>query len=380
MQTGYSEADQESLDELRASLSSFLNRHTPIDAMRAIAEGKPFDVDTWRRLCTDFDLLSLAIPEERGGIGAGFAALSVCAEELGRVLYPGPWIAAGILGARLLALLAPDDLREAQLPALLSGEKIATLALHESLDAPLEHEMGELATTVERSESGLSLTGSKELVPDAGFADLVIVSALNSETQTPGLYLVSMSDDSVERTEYSGADPSRRFGAVRFRHAAAVLLAEGEGVEAEVQRHVDFARLVQAAESVGAATAAIELGLEYAKVREQFGRPIGTFQAVKHKYADLFRDVESARHITRATLAESDNPALGDLRLSVSISAARSSDAFATTAKEIVHLHGGIGYTWEHDAHLFYRRALHNRTAFGHSERHRERIATLIGL
>ncbi|MBS4754568.1 acyl-CoA/acyl-ACP dehydrogenase [Nocardioides sp. zg-ZUI104] len=372
--------DQDELAGFRTSIARFLDRHAPVQATREVADGQPFDVATWQRMCTELDLLALAVPEERGGAGAGFKSLGAFAEELGRVLYAGPWLASGILGTRLLASLAPDDLREEHLPSLLAGKVVATLAVHETPTSVLEPSVQGSSTTARRTASGWSLTGSKVMVPDLGFADLVLVTAVEETDQTPGLYLVATSAEGVVRSQYPGADLSRRFGSLTLTKAPAILVASGETLGREICHHLDLARILQAAESAGAATAALHMGLDYARIREQFGRSIGSFQGVKHKYADLFRDIESARHVTRAALTAADTADPEDLRLAASISAVRSADAFVTAAKEIIHLHGGIGYTWEHDAHLFYRRALHNRAASGHPSLHRERIAELIGL
>jgi acyl-CoA dehydrogenase len=372
--------DDEAAQELRQSVARFLDRHSPVTEARQVAEGKSFDRTTWRRLCRELDVLALLVPEQAGGVGAGPQALGICAEEFGRVLYPGPWLASGVLATSLLASLADPSVLDAYLPGLMTGEVVGTLALHESTSSDvLDSALGDVATTATPEGGVHRLAGHKHLVPDLALADVVLVTARPDDGGEPGLFLVSLDQDGLARHEHASADQTHRYGSLELRGAAGVLVARGAGLAAQLDRHLDLARLLVAAESVGAAGAVLRMGLDYAGLREQFGRAIGSFQTVKHKFADMHCDLESARYAARAALAEAEDPS-ASLLVPASVAKVRAGDAFVAAAKENIHLHGGIGYTWEHDAHLFYRRALHNRAFLGHPTQHRERIAVTLGL
>lgn len=365
--------------ELRRSLARFLDRHAPVDAARQVAEGKPFDRQTWRRLCEDLGILGLLVPEEAGGQGAGPEMMGVCAEELGRVLYSGPWLTSGLLAVGALATLAPAAVREDHLPPLLSGEVVGTLAIHEDTAAD-EFDWDASLQATARAQGDLHLLdGVKSLVPELGLADVALVTARVEPSGEAGLFLVRLDDAGASCSQHQSTDHARGFGRLELRGAQGVLITQDPSLVERLARLLDVARVMVAAESVGAAEAVLRMGLDYAQVRQQFDRPIGSFQAVKHKFADMHRDVESARYAVRAALAEAENPG-SDLRLAASVAKARAGDAFVAAAKENIHLHGGIGYTWEHDAHLYYRRALLNRAFLGHPSRHRDRIADLLGL
>ena len=372
--------DQAAEQELRRSLGRFLDRHAPIDGARRVAEGERFDRPTWRRLCEDLGVLGMLVPEEAGGQGAGPEMLGVCAEELGRVLYSGPWLASGVLAAGALAALASDEVRDAHLPGLLSGEVVGTLAIHDndsSGDLDWDGE-GERVSARPDGDAHV-LDGVKCLVPDLAVADIVLVAARVQPAGDTGLLLVRTDQVGVTCGEHQTTDHAHIFGRLELDNARGVMVAHGSHVVPQLRRLLDVAGLMVAAESVGAAEAVLRMGVEYAKVRQQFDRPIGGFQAVKHKFADMHRDIESARYAVRAALTAAED-ADADLRMAASVAKARAGDAFVGAARENIHLHGGIGYTWEHDAHLYYRRALLNRAWLGHPSRHRERIAGLLGL
>lgn len=371
--------DQAAEQELRRSLARFLDRHAPVEQARQVAEGKPFDRGTWRRLCTDLGVLGLLVPEEAGGQGAGPEMLGVCAEELGRVLYSGPWLASGVLAAAALAALASDEVRDAHLPELLSGEVIGTLAIHDDDDGDLDFDGEAVRVSARPDGDAHVLDGVKCLVPDLAVADIVLVAARVQPAGDAGLLLVRIDQVGVTCREHQTTDHAHTFGRLELDNARGVMVAHGSRVVPQLRRLLDVAGLMVAAESVGASEAVLRMGLEYSKVRQQFDRPIGGFQAVKHKFADMHRDIESARYAVRAALTAAEDADV-DLRMAASVAKARAGDAFVGAARENIHLHGGIGYTWEHDAHLYYRRALLNRAWLGHPSRHRERIAGLLGL
>ncbi len=371
--------DHAAEQELRRSFARFLKRHSPIDAARQVAEGKPFSTETWRRLCEDLGLLGMAVPEQFGGQGAGTQMLGVCVEELGRVLYSGPYISSG-LAVGALSELGCAEVRDVHLPPLLSGQAIGTLAIHgDSATEGVDWDGEGVQMTAAGDGDAHLLDGVACLVPDLASADVVLVAARMQPTADLGLFLVALSEDGVSRTVHESTDHARGFGRLELHSAPGVLVAGGRAIVPKLARLLDLARIIVAAESVGAAEAVLHMGLEYAGVRHQFDQPIGSFQAIKHSFADMYRDVETARYAVRAALAEAEDPQ-ADLRMAASIAKTRAGDAFLAAARENIHLHGGIGYTWEHDAHLYYRRALLNRAFLGHPSRHRERIAGLLGL
>ncbi|MCP2336427.1 acyl-CoA dehydrogenase family protein [Actinomadura rupiterrae] len=369
--------ETEELRELRAMLRRFFAEHAPVaEARRQMATRDGFDRELWRRMAGELGLQGLAVPEEHGGSGFGVRELAVVFEEMGRVLYCGPFLATvGLALPALLAAGATDDL-----PGIADGTTIATLAWTED-----DRWAAPPAMTCEDGR----LTGTKTYVLDGHTADLVLVTARTGTSTGTGtdtgsgsgtgvaLFAVDGDAPGLTRTPLPTLDQTRKLARLHFENVDALLISSD--AEAVLARARDVAAALLAAEQVGGAERALQMTVDYAKVREQFGRPIGSFQAVKHRCADMFVQVESARSaMLNAAAAADDSP--GELPVAAALAKAFCSDAYFHVAGETIQLHGGIGFTWEHDAHLYFKRAKSSQELFGPPAMHRNRLADLVGI
>jgi len=361
----------EEREELVRGVREMLARRAPIAKTRELLESDtPYDTEVWRVMADQLALPALAVPEELGGAGFGYAELVPVFEELGRVLVPSPMFATAALA--LPALLATgDDAALAEIvPALASGEKTATLAWVEE-DGAWE---GGTGTTA--SGDG-ALTGAKSYVIDGATADVIVVLA--GTPDGPALFVVERDADGVTATNVPTFDQTRHVARVELNGAAGRLVGEAGAAPEILAESLDKAAILLAAEMVGGAQASLDMSVEYAKQREQFGRLIGSFQAIKHKCAEILVDVEGARSAAYyAGWAASENPE--ELPLVACVAKATASDAFFHAAGENVQIHGGIGCTWEHDAHLYLKRAKTSGILLGDARAHRRRLADRLGL
>jgi alkylation response protein AidB-like acyl-CoA dehydrogenase len=303
-------------------------------------------------------------------------------EEMGRALLCSPFFSTICLGANALLLGGTDAQKERYLPGIAAGAATATLAYtekHGRMDAD------GVEATYSRNGSGYVLRGSKSYVLDGHTADLLIIAARSENSngeQGVSLFLVPGDADGVERAWLPTMDQTRRLASVELGDVVvppdALLGQEGRGWEL-CERTLDLARIALAAEQVGAAEMCLDLSVEYAKVRKQFGRPIGSFQAIKHMCADMLMMVESARS---AAFYASALAGQGDTDLQEAASSAKAfcSDTFFHCAAESIQIHGGIGFTWEHAAHMYFKRAKSTEALFGDPSFHRERVAKRMGL
>jgi acyl-CoA dehydrogenase len=337
--------------QLRDQARRFLGDKCPPAAVRVILEGaEPFDGALWKGLA-DMGFLGIAIPEQYGGLGLGYLELCVVAEELGRALAPVPF-SSSVLAAECLLLAGSDAQKSAWLPKLASGEAIGTLALAEGVGVVTPR-------TIQLGAAGGKLTGTKIAVPDGDVADLVIVAARTSPGSDPGgisLFLVDLAGSAVERTPHETIDPTRSQAALTFKAAPAERLgAAGEGWEI-VQRVLDRAAVLEAFEQIGGADRALEMARDYALDRMAFGRPIGSFQAIKHMLADMYVSATLARSNAYygAWALSADAAELPEAAATARVSATQ---AFQHCAKNNIQVHGGMGFTWAFDCHLFYRRS-----------------------
>jgi alkylation response protein AidB-like acyl-CoA dehydrogenase len=356
-------------EELVRTVRGFALDHAPLASTREVLERQPYDEEVWRLMGEQLGLPGIAVPEEHGGAGFGYGELGAVLEELGRLLVPSPLLATAALA--LPALLAADDAAaEEHVPALAAGERTATLAWVEA-DGSWN---GGTATT---ADAGGALSGEKRYVLDGATADLLLVLA--GSPDGPSLYAVDGRAEGVEATRVPAFDQTRSLARVRFDGAPGRLVGEaGHGAEL-VSAALDRAAVLLASEQVGGAQACLEMAVEYAKQREQFGRPIGSFQAIKHKCAEVLVDVEGARSAAYyGCWAASENP--DELPLVACVAKAAASEAFFHAAAENVHIHGGIGVTWEHDAHLYLKRAKTGSILLGDPTFHRLRLADRLGL
>ena len=348
--------------ELRDALRRFFADRSPSAEVRRLMEtAEGYDPKVWAQMAGQLGLQGLAIGEEHGGAGFGMRELAVVFEEMGRAVVCAPFLATITAAAALEAGEGGHDL----LAGIADGSTIATLAVAEDDGS---WDLGSVAATFE----GGVLSGTKNFVLDGHIADLLLVAAKS----TDGLGLYAVEDVAgVERAPLPTLDQTRKLARAGFGGVP----ARKVGGEDAVRRALDVAAVALAAEQLGGAQATLDMTVEYAKVRHQFGRPIGSFQAIKHRCADMFVLVESARSaVLNAAAVADESPE--ELPHAAALAKAYCSDAFFHTAGEAIQLHGGIGFTWEHDAHLYFKRAQSSRQLFGTPDRHRQRLAGPAGL
>ncbi|MFE7167067.1 acyl-CoA dehydrogenase family protein [Streptomyces sp. NPDC057616] len=381
MDAGFT-AEQE---EIRRALRELLHRRCGPEALRAALDTPAgHDPELWTALADGLGLPGLALPEAYGGVGCSVTELALAAEETGRALAPSPFLATAVLAAPLVLALGTDAQRAALLPRLASGALTATLAvpgaalataLALSGDNGGEWAGGGRAGGVQarRAGEGWRLYGQAEQVLDGHSAGLLLVAAHTggfARSRTL-LFLVPGDADGVVRTRRTALDATRSQARVQLRDVEAELLGEdGADVLGALARAGDSAAAVLACEAVGAADRALERTVEYVRQREQFGRAIGSFQAVKHRLADVYVGVQAARSAAYyAAWATAHDERVGGLAL------AQALEALRTAAAEGIQLHGGIGFTWEHEAHLSFKRAAGDDLLFGPVHRLRAHAA-----
>ena len=367
-------------EELRRTVRGFLADKSPETEVRRLMETtEGYDPKLWQQMGEQLGLQGLAIPEEYGGAGYTFLELGVVLEEMGRALLCAPYFATTVLAANTLLLSGDEAAMQEYLPGLASGESIGTLALSEE-DGRWDAQGVKLAAS--KSGDAWSLTGTKMFVLDGHVADVVLVAARpGTGTGTEGISIFAVAGDAqgLTRTPLSTLDQTRKQARLTFDGVPARLVGtEGEGW-AVISKVLDLAAVALAAEQVGGAARVLEMSVDYAKVRVQFGRPIGSFQAIKHKCADMLVEVESAKSAAYYGLWAGSE--LNDeLPTVASLAKAYCSDAYVHCTSENIQIHGGIGFTWEHPAHLYFKRAKSSQLFFGDPTYHRELLAQRIGV
>jgi alkylation response protein AidB-like acyl-CoA dehydrogenase len=353
---------------LREQARKFLRERCPSSAVRRVLEGpEPYDEALWQEIAS-MGWTGAAIPEEYGGAGLGHLGLCVLAEELGSALAPVPFSSSAYLATEAIMAAGSAAQKKAWLPRLASGEVIGTLALAEG---PGKADVRKLRTTF---RNGV-LSGEKLPVPDGDVADLAIVVAQGERCVM--LAIADLKASGIARTAVETIDPSRSHARITFESTPAEALGSpGEG-EALLRRVQDRAAVLFAFEQVGGAQRSLEMARDYALERYAFGRPIGSFQAIKHKLADVYVATELARsnaYYGAWALARDA------VELPVAAAAARISanEAFFLAAKENIQIHGGMGFTWEFDCHLYYRRAKLLSLALGSTRLWRDRLITQL--
>ena len=365
-------------DELRDGVRAMLARECPMSLVREVVEKGTTPDALWSQM-VELGWPALTVPEPAGGLGMGTVELAVVVEELGRVLAPGPFVPTVTQFAPVVAEAGSPEQQERFLGGIAAGELTGTLALVEesgSIDA------GHVTTTATPDGDGFVLEGAKEMVVEASTADEIAVIARIPGTHGDdgvGAFVVSRADVRLDPVDALDATrPLARVALDGVRIGADRVLGEPGSATAEaVRRAVEVAATALAVETVGAAQAIFDITLAYAKQREQFGAPIGSFQAIKHKFADMLVALERARatsYFAALTIAEDD----GRRALATSTAKAAAGDCAALLAKEGIQIHGGIGYTWEHDLHLFIRRAYASEHLLGTQSWHHDRIADLL--
>jgi alkylation response protein AidB-like acyl-CoA dehydrogenase len=382
----------EEQEELRASVRRFLADRAPITAVRELMETTGgLDAGVWRQAGEQLGLQGIAIPEEYGGAGFSFAEQAIVLEELGAALYGGPYLASAVFAATALLASPDEDARKTYLPGIASGDTIATLAFTEE-DGSWEPDAIRLTATAtsrgddpqnppnparDNSADGWQLDGRKSFVLDGHTANLILVVARTGDTLS--LFAVPAEASGLTRTALPTLDQTRKLARLDFAAVPATLIGSAGDGQAVLSQTLDVAAIAQAAEQLGGAQRALDMAVEYAKVRHQFGRPIGSFQAIKHRCADLLLEVESLRSsVQYAAAAVAEDSA--EVPVVAALVKAYASDVYFHVAAENIQIHGGIGFTWEHDAHLYFKRAKASELFLGDASYHREHLATRIGL
>jgi alkylation response protein AidB-like acyl-CoA dehydrogenase len=373
-------AFSEEQEQLREAVRKFLEAKSPESEVRRLMETtEGYDPAVWKQMANELGLQSLHIPEAYGGQGFTFVELGIVLEEQGRALLSAPYFSTVVLAANAILNAGTDEEKGALLPGIASGETIATLAFTEpngKWDAD--------GITMEASESGdgYTLNGTKMFVLDGHTADLVVVAARTAgSTGEDGISFFTVAGDAsgLTRTALATMDQTRKQAKLEFANVSAAKLGEPGAGWAALSKTLDQAAVGLSNEMVGGAQFVLEESVQYAKDRVQFGRPIGSFQAIKHKCADMLLEVESAKSAAyySAWAAAEDND---ELPVVASLAKAYCSDAYFHAAAENIQIHGGIGFTWEHNAHLYFKRAKSSEILLGDATYHRELLAQRIGI
>ncbi len=359
--------------DLAAILRRFLQDKSPSAEVRRLMQTEAgYDPPTWAQLAGQLGLPGLVIPEKYGGSGAGPVELAVACEEMGRALLCAPFFATAVLAAGALLAAGDESAADEYLPPIAAGTTIATLAGCED-DGAWTTER--LATRARRSGDGYRLDGRKSFVLDGHVADLLLVVA--QADGGPSLFAVDAGASGLARRRLDTLDQTRKQAVLDLDAVPARLVGAEGGAAAVLDQTLRLAVIALAAEQVGGAQRCLDMSVEYAKIRMQFGRPIGSFQAIKHMCADLLLEVESARSAAYyAAWAAQDGS--DELPLVASLAKACCSEAYFRAAADNIQIHGGIGFTWEHDAHLYYRRAKSAEVMLGTPAEHREIAARYL--
>ncbi len=374
MDFGFSE-DQELS---RATARKFLDAACPTTLVRELcASATAHSTALWERM-VELGWLGILVPADLGGLGGSFLDVAVVLEEMGRVVLPGPYFATVLLGGSAIAAGGSPAQQRAFLPRLARGELRTTLAVAE---ADGRDDAGSIATQARRDGTGWLLTGAKLFVLDAHVADELVVAARTAPDTTGedgiSLFVVPAAAPGVGITQLKSVDTTRRVTRVTLDGVRVegdrLLGAPGAGWPV-VRRTLDRAIVGLVIEMVGTAQRALDMAVAYAKERIQFGKPIGGFQAIKHKCVDMMVEVENARSLAYYAAWTVDETR-AESRQAVPMAKAYASDMCKNVCSQAIQVHGGIGFTWEHDIHLFYRRALASEAAFGASPVHREIVA-----
>jgi alkylation response protein AidB-like acyl-CoA dehydrogenase len=354
-------------EQLRRAIRKFCADNFDEQSVRRQMEATPpFDTRSWQRLGAELGVLGLAVSEEDGGAGGTLVDQAVAVEELGASLACGPVFGTVFLSVPALVAAPPGPVRDELLADLVEGRRTAAFAVPNRAG-----DFDPAAVTV--TSDGDTVSGSVERVVDAGAADVLLVAAGGPD----GVALYAVDGSAAQRTNLVTMDLTRPQATVEFTGAPARLIADAGEADRVIGHALHVGATLLAVEQVGVAAHLLDLAVDYAKTRLQFGRPIGSFQAVKHRLADMLIDAEHARstayHAAWALAEGSDDPALA-----ASIAQATASAAAARIAADTIQVLGGIGFTWEHQAHLYFKRATADAALLGSAEQHRDRVAAMV--
>jgi alkylation response protein AidB-like acyl-CoA dehydrogenase len=363
-------ATEEDLAALRESVRSFLEAKSPMTVVRQMmATVDGFDREVWRQMAEQLGLQGLSLPEQYGGSGFGMCEQLVVFEELGRSLYSGPYFSTVALAAGLLVRCDDDNAKAEYLPRIASGDLIATVALVESDESwTYEH----VVTRAVHDGAHWRVSGVKPFVIDGGIVELVLVPAMTSDGLS--LFAIESSATGVKKAPLEVMDATRKQSQLTFDAAPARLIGTAGHAQKWLNGLTVTAAVCLSGEQVGAAKRVLEMSVEYAKVRQQFGRFIGSFQAIKHKCATMYLETESAGAVARYAAWTLDE-GMDDAVVAASMAKSYCSDAFTHAAAENIQIHGGVGFTWDNDGHLYLRRAKTSEVFLGDAVYHRNLLA-----
>ena len=359
---------------LKNSARTFLETHCAPALVRSLADDPRGESDTLWKEMTQLGWLGLALPEAYGGSGLGVVETAVLLEELGRVAYPGPYVPT-ILAASVIAEAGTAAQKQQWLAAVAMGSARATLAF---LDADVDWNLESVTTRAERAGTGWRISGIKRFVPWAHVADVLLIPA-----RTPdglGLFLVPASAPGMSLTPVTGIDASTRWVNVKLDGVSVsgdAVLGTPDGARPLLEAALRRGAVGAAAEMLGAARRCLDMTVEYAKVREQFGQPIGSFQAIRHKCAEMLLEVENA-HAATYYAAWALDAGAEDAAVAASVAKSYVGDAARKVCGESIQVHGGIGFTWEYDLHLYFKHAKALETMYGDADHHRELIVRAV--
>ena len=366
-------------EEFRSNLRRFLTERSPAKEVRRLMETEAgWEREGWRAMNAEMGLSAVRIPEAYGGHGFGFGEHCIVLEEMGRALLCAPYFATTVLAAGAILNAGTEAQKQALLPGIAAGDTVATLASAEDGGRCNGARWDGAATTMVATPAGTGyrLDGHKSFVMDGHTADLIVVLArAPGSTGEDGLSLFTVDGNAagLTRRALKTMDPTRKLARLEFDGVAATLLGEAGGAAAPFRRTMAEAAICLANEMAGGAERLREDALAYAMMRMQFGRPIASFQSMKHKAADMLLDVEltkSAAYFAAAALDDGDE----DVLATASLAKASASETYTQIAIHAVQIHGGIGFTWDNDTHLWFKRAKSSEVLFGDANHHREQM------
>lgn len=367
-------------EEFRRILRRFMEDKSPATEVRRLMETDAgSDQEVWRQMSQDLGLPAVHIPEDYGGQGFGFVELAIVLEEMGRALLCAPYFSSTVLAATSILNAGTEAQKQALLPAIAAGETVATLAFTEDNG---RWDSAGVEVTATPSDGGFRLQGAKSFVLDGHTADLIVVLARRpGSSADDGLSFFTVPGDAegLERRLLKTLDGTRKQARLHFNNVHAELLGEEGAAAAPLAKTLDQAAVCLANEMVGGAERLRESAVDYSQMRIQFGRAIGSFQSLKHKAADMLVDVElakSAAYYAAAAAAEDDD----DLPALASLAKAAAAEAYMQTAIHTIQIHGGIGFTWDNDTHLWFKRAKSSEVFLGDPSYHRELLMQRWGV
>ena len=380
----YSFSDEQ--EQFREFVGRFMREKSPASEVRKLMEtSSGFDAGLWQQMNSELGLSALAIPEAYGGQGFGFVELAIVLEEMGRNLLCAPFFSSAVLATQAILNTASQEQKIALLPDIASGKRIATLAMCEASGSWRAEDISMLAT-FHRSrdgsggKDGFQLNGEKHLVTDGMSADIFVVAARVETSKgdtNPAFFLVQSDAQGLTRSALESIDPTRKLAQLEFDGVDAELL--GQASLEKIDRTIALANIALANEMIGGCQYLLDSAVEYAQLRMQFGRTIASFQAIKHMCADMLLEVELARsaaYQAAQAAAEDDSETLA----LASLAKACVSDTYLRTAATCIQIHGGIGFTWDNDTHLWFKRAKSSEEFLGGPMLHRELLMQSWGV